>query len=73
MATSYPPAQRRNVSSSSAPVLVFHSRVADQAACCRLPYLLINRGLNLVAQTEEALRLRDRAIESSGNGMDRWR
>lgn len=34
-----------------------------------LLYLLINRGLNLIAQTEEALRLRDRAIESSGNAI----
>ncbi len=43
------------------------------AACCWLLCLLINRGLNLIAQTEAALRLRGRAIESSGNGMDRWR
>lgn len=34
-----------------------------------LLYLLINRGLNLIAQTEEALRLRDRALESSGNAI----
>ncbi len=34
-----------------------------------LLYLLINKGLALVARTEEALRLRDRSIEASGNAI----
>jgi len=34
-----------------------------------LLYLLVNKGLALVARTEEALRLRDRAIEASGNAI----
>lgn len=39
------------------------------AASGWLLYLLVSKGLTLVAQTEEALRLRDRSIEASGNGI----
>jgi diguanylate cyclase (GGDEF)-like protein/PAS domain S-box-containing protein len=39
------------------------------AASGWLLYMLVNKGLVLVAQTEESLRLRDRSIEASGNGI----